>query len=191
MRLASLAAPLDRDAALAVANTRHGRDARRPVEASDVARIGGGFDRLRSGAETVRFLSALGVATPRAPLERQGLLRLKLVREAVRALAEGDGAGHERRMRRVLAGATYRIDDGVLRPQREGWDGFVDALAPALNELAAAARRLKVCHNSACGWVFVDETLNGGQVWCTAQGCGPRMRVRRYRRRNARSAIRS
>ena len=191
MRLTSLDAPVERDAVLAVANTRHGRDAQRPVAPRDLAAIPGGFDRLRSAAEALRFLDALGVARPHAPLERRHLLRLKLAREAVRALAEGDAAGHERRMRRLVAGATYRIDATTLRPERDGWDGFVDALAPAVNELAATPKRLKVCHNSACGWVFVDETLNSGQVWCTAQGCGPRMRVRRYRRRNARSLKRT
>jgi len=191
MRLGSLNAPLERDAALAVANTRHGPDARRPITPRDVAAIPGGFDRLRNAAEALRFLDALGVPRPHAPLERRHLLRLKLAREAIRALAEGDAAGHGRRMRRLVAGASYRIEAATLRPEREGWDGFVDALAPAVNELAATPRRLKVCHNAACGWVFVDGTLNGGQVWCTAQGCGARMRVRRYRRRNARSLKRT
>lgn len=192
MRLRSLSAPLDRDVVLAVANTRHGRDARRPI-APAVAEVAGGFDRLRSSAETVRFLHALGVATPDTPPGREQLLRLKTVREAVRALAEGDAAGYARRLRRLLAGATFRIDGDVLRPVGSGWEAFIAGLLPIVADLRANDERLKVCHNASCGWVFIDATTNRAQVWCGVQGCGPRTRVRRFRRRrrNARTPVRS
>lgn len=183
MRLTSLSAPLDRDGLLAVANTRHGPEALRPVAPHPVSRLADGFDRLRSGAETARFLTALGVDTPAGAPARYQLLRLKTIREAVRALAEGDDDGYARRVRRLTSGATYRIDGGILRPLDTGWDGLIAALLPGLVELAAGRERLKVCHNARCGWVFFDTTLNRSQVWCGTQGCGPRVRVRRHRRR--------
>lgn len=45
-------------------------------------------------------------------------------------------------------------------------------------------RRLKVCANSACRWVFYDESRNRVRIWCDSTLCGNVMKVRRFRERN-------
>jgi predicted RNA-binding Zn ribbon-like protein len=49
--------------------------------------------------------------------------------------------------------------------------------------LAQDARRLKVCGNSACRWMFFDESRNRIRRWCDARACGNVMKARRYRAR--------
>lgn len=180
--VASLTAPLPLEALLAVANTRHGPEAWRPLAPSPPARTVGGHDRLRDPRETSRFLDALGVVAPPGLPAPDDRARLKVVRDAVRALAEGDEGGHRRRAHRLLGPATFRVESGRLRATAAGWPGFIDGLAVGLLELRPLADRLKVCENPACGWVFVDRTRNASQVWCHEQLCADRLRARRHRR---------
>ena len=177
-----LRAPVPLDALLAVANTRHGPEAWRPLPPGPRARTAGGHDRLRDARETARFLDALGVAVPSGTPAPDDRARLKVVRDAVRALAEGDDGGHRRRAHRLLGPITFRIEPGGLRATSAGWTGFIDGLSVALLELVPLADRLKVCENTACGWVFIDRTRNASQVWCHEQLCADRLRVRRHRR---------
>ena len=182
MTMAVLRAPVPLEALLAVANTRHGPEAWRPLAPGPAARATGGHDRLRDARETARFLDALGVAVPPGAPAPDDRRRLKVVRDAVRALAEGDEGGHRRRAARLAATVTLRVESGRLRATSTGWPGFIDGLAVALLELPPLADRLKVCENHACGWVFVDRTRNASQVWCQDQLCADRLRVRRHRR---------
>lgn len=39
--------------------------------------------------------------------------------------------------------------------------------------------RLKACPGQACGWVFLDQTKNGGRVWCEMEVCGTRAKARK------------
>lgn len=39
--------------------------------------------------------------------------------------------------------------------------------------------RLKACPGEACGWVFLDQTKNGGRVWCEMEVCGTRAKARK------------
>ena len=181
-----LAVSLDlEDAALpAVANTRHGLEAWRPLPPGAHLVRGGVVDRLRSPGDAVAFLRALGVAIPPSAPTADELLRLRDVRECARALAEGDRRGYARRLARLLAGVVIGVDAaGVLQPSGSGWHAFASRLSIALIELDRARRRVKLCHNSACAWLFIDRTRNNTQVWCVEQLCGDRLRVRRSRRR--------
>lgn len=40
--------------------------------------------------------------------------------------------------------------------------------------------RLRLCRGDGCGWFFLDHTRNHSRIWCDAQDCGNRARVRRY-----------
>ena len=175
---------IDERALIAVANTRHGTEAWRPLPPGPHLVARGVVERLRTPADAVAFLRALGVAIPDGPPEMEDLLRLRDVRDCARALAEGDRRGYARRLAKLLGDVRLRIRaDGSARTTTEGWRAFGDGLAIALVELDPARRRLKLCHNSACAWLFIDRTKNASQVWCTEQLCGDRMRVRRSRRR--------
>ncbi|HVF79250.1 MAG TPA: CGNR zinc finger domain-containing protein [Solirubrobacteraceae bacterium] len=180
--MSSLRAPVALEALVAVANTRHGPEAKRPLAPGPAVRIAGGLDRLRDPREAARFLEALGVAVPPGAPAPEDRRRLKMVRDAVRALAEGDEGGHRRRTHRLVGPVTLRIESGRLRAAAGGWPGFVDGLAVTLLELLPHADRLKVCENPACGWVFIDRTRNSSQVWCRDQLCADRLRIRRHRR---------
>jgi hypothetical protein len=186
MRLSALRAAHRIEDVLAVANTRHGRDALRPLPPTERVAAREGFDRLRDRSEAARFLSALGVTTPSGAPSLEQILQFKLIREAVRALAEGDEVGYRRRVARVGSAAAFRLEGDQLRPTVTGWEGLIVGLLLPLVELRQHAGRLRVCHNAACGWVFLDQTRNGGMVWCEEQHCGERVRSRRYRRRHRR-----
>lgn len=64
--------------------------------------------------------------------------------------------------------------------------------AAVVAEVAASAARLltstdtsriKVCSNSLCRWIFVDETKGNVRRWCHDVLCGRLDRVRRFRQR--------
>ena len=176
--------PIGDAALVAIANTRHGLEAWRPLPPPERLVANGVVDRLRTPRDAVAFLEALGVDVPAGVPSADQLLRLRDVRECARTLAEGDRRGYARRLARLLADVTVRVGaGGEIRPLGDGWDHFARALSIALLDLDAMRRRVKLCHNSACAWLFVDHTRNNTQVWCAMQLCGDRLRVRRSRRR--------
>ena len=50
--------------------------------------------------------------------------------------------------------------------------------------------RIKVCANpDGCGWLFYDGSKNGSRRWCSMEGCGSKVKMRRqYAKRRARDA---
>jgi len=48
-------------------------------------------------------------------------------------------------------------------------------------------RRVKLCENPyGCGWLFYDGSKNGSRRWCSMEGCGSQVKMRRqYARRRA------
>ena len=182
--ISSIGSERDLHDVLSVANTRHGVEAIRPLPPTARVAAREGYDRLRSPSEVARFLAALGVPVPAGVPSVEQILRLKLIRESVRALAEGDEVGYQRRLDRLASGIAFRLDGRELKPAGAGWDALIGGLVLPLAELRGHAQRLKVCGNNSCGWVFLDGTRNSGMIWCDAQLCGDRMRSRRYRRRH-------
>lgn len=179
-----LSVAVDLPALIAVANTRHGTEAWRPLPPPAHLVRDGVVDRLRQSRDAVAFLRALAVDVPAGAPSPEQLVRLRDVRECARALAEGDRRGYARRLARLLAAVDPSVGPGAeVRGAGDGWDRFGRDLSLALIELDAIRRRVRICHNSACAWLFVDGTRNNTQVWCTEQLCGDRMRVRRLRRR--------
>jgi predicted RNA-binding Zn ribbon-like protein len=46
--------------------------------------------------------------------------------------------------------------------------------------------RVKECANHGCGWLFLDTSKNGSRRWCSMEGCGSQVKMRRqYARRRA------
>ena len=174
-------------AVVAVGNMRHGPEAWRPLAPRPELVSDGVVERLRTPRDAVAFLRALDVAVPAGQPTADQLLRLRDVRDAARSLAEGDRRAYARRCARIVRGVTLSLDaDGALRVAGSSWDAFADELAVALVTLGEQRRRLKICHNPACAWLFIDRTRNASQVWCSEQLCGDRLRVRRARRRASR-----
>ena len=41
-------------------------------------------------------------------------------------------------------------------------------------------KRVRYCQNKDCDWLFLDTSRSRTKRWCSARGCGNRMRVRRF-----------
>ena len=100
-------------------------------------------------------------------------------------------------LRRAYADA---MSTATLVPgeERVAWDWRLDA--PRLEQLlwpvarsaidlltAGDPRRIKVCENPyGCGWLFYDSSKNGSRRWCSMEGCGSQVKMRRhYAKRHA------
>ncbi len=77
------------------------------------------------------------------------------------------------------------------------WDADIRALDRMLWPIVSSAielltshdlRRVKECPGAGdCGWLFFDTSKNGTRHWCSMEGCGSRVKMRRQyaRTRNA------
>jgi predicted RNA-binding Zn ribbon-like protein len=70
-----------------------------------------------------------------------------------------------------------------------GWVGDEGTLDRPLWPIARAGvelltspgvARVKVCGNHGCGWLFLDTSKNGSRRWCSMEGCGSQVKMRRY-----------
>jgi predicted RNA-binding Zn ribbon-like protein len=120
---------------------------------------------------------------PRGPMRVETLGRLRVMRDAVQALLDGDRKGYLRRLRKLADYYSFalRVPSGGLRPLVGGWEGFVAALVLPLAELGERTDRLRRCSNDECFWVFLDLSRSGTRTWCHTNVCGNKMRARRYR----------
>lgn len=86
----------------------------------------------------------------------------------------------------------------VLAGGRTGWR--VPMVSPVANEvlapvlwsaadLALAVRRLRLCANDKCRWLFVDDSKGGSRRWCSMSTCGNRAKVQRHALRKAGRAL--
>jgi predicted RNA-binding Zn ribbon-like protein len=130
-------------------------------------------------------------------------LPLAKLRELLRRAAQRLAAG-----RALNAGETSKLNHVLNVPVRRrlvqrqnGWraelvpvkrDGnwAVAQIASSLTETLAGqqAKRLRVCANLDCRWIFRDPTKAGTKRWCNDRTCGNRARVRRARAAQKRSA---
>jgi len=70
-----------------------------------------------------------------------------------------------------------------LSLQRLGddWEVVIAEVATSAGRLISERRRLKVCANPHCSWMFVDESRPGTRRWCEVSICGSLVNVRRHR----------
>jgi len=160
-----------------------------------------GFGRLEDRLQSPEWLSDLlerwhlpdldppGDTTKRKLLELRSLLR-RIVETAHQEppVIQGDLD----RLNRFMAVPSYRQlarGDHDYRlevvPHRVGWDWIAAEIAASTADLLSNhdLRRLKVCDNPGCRWVFYDESRNRNRRWCESTSCGNRFKVRRYRER--------
>ena len=184
---------------MTVGSGLHGPDAQTPTDHT-LHLADGRLDRMRDPKDAATFLNSVASwwrahsdsiswTMPSGPIPRDALGRMRQMRDAVQALAEGDRAGYKRRMKALADHYTYRLDaqSGSLRSTARGWDAFIAGLLPALAELGEHPDRLRHCANEECGWMILDVTRNGSRTWCHSTLCGNKMRVRRFRARQRKS----
>ncbi|UFP92551.1 CGNR zinc finger domain-containing protein [Gloeobacter morelensis] len=155
-------------------------------------------DRLSDPDWLVRFLNRWGLAAVEAPDggELESLVQLRhLLRRIVDAVAAGEppADADADALNRVLQAAPtsrrlvccgkegYRLQ---LTPVRQDWPWVLAEIAASFAELLGTGdlRRIKICENPDCRWVFFDESKCCGKRWCD-DGCANLMKVRRFRKR--------
>jgi len=79
-------------------------------------------------------------------------------------------------------GGSYTLE---VVPHRHGWRWAQAELFRSLGTMLTEGQqhRLKICPNSACRWVFFDQTHGNTRKWCSDLTCGNRDKVRRHRAR--------
>jgi predicted RNA-binding Zn ribbon-like protein len=118
------------------------------------------------------------------------------VREALRAMGrrnngipcDCDAACLEAAAERSRLVLAFDADGGsALRPSSNGVDGALGNLLAAVyrSMLDRSWLRLKVCADDGCAWAYYDHSKNGCSRWCSAEGCGNRNKVKRFRERRA------
>lgn len=130
--------------------------------------------------------------------EERLLTRIRRVRAALRELLDAavekrpPQSGALREVNRALR-AAYVIElvpaaDGVSLDHRHEGDPISGAMArlseAVTRELTGDhVRRLRVCANDECLWVFNDHSPAGRRKWCDMSSCGNRAKAARHRER--------
>lgn len=118
--------------------------------------------------------------------------RMRSIVEAIcaeKALAEDDLDALNQHMQPLSAFPQLRTDTNGYRLEQitsvKGWSLVMARIAVDLAELISSenVRRLKICDNIDCQWVFYDESRNRVRRWCDDKCCGNLMKVRRFRER--------
>ena len=157
-------------------------------------------DHLQQPAWIEAFLkhwSWEGVGTP-FPIKKFGALRVAL-REAAEVVAQGATIPQELfdRLNRDLHCILHRVIEKkrsnyrvALRPLQRTWPWVAAEIVASFGTLLETGqlRRLKICPNDGCRWLFFDETKANTRRWCNDRRCGNRDKVRRLRARRAHDA---
>jgi len=151
--------------------------------------------------EMVRDILADAAADSDAEERLMG--RIRRVRGALRELLDAaveqrpPQSGALREVNRALR-APYVIElvpaaDGVSLDHRHEGDPISGAMArlseAVTRELTGQnVRRLRVCANEECRWVFNDHSPAGRRKWCDMSSCGNRAKAARHRERQKQKA---
>ena len=158
-----------------------------------------GADLFATPEALAAWLSRRGLVGDGGAVSRRDARRAVAVREALRAVAQANGA--ERPGRRLEA-ALVALDEAGRGPEVEvrfgvtgprlvpaagagGIDGAI-ALVSAITARAmidGSWARLKVCPGEDCGWAFYDHSRNQSGRWCSMAVCGGRAKARSHYRR--------
>ena len=163
-----------------------------PDPDGDVARLG----------SWLRAAGLVAAAPPRQRLERE-LPAFRELRVLVRSVADRLDAGRAPTKAQVAginrvmrAGTHYHAlraePDGTrfsMEPVGDGLEQARSAVAGSLAHYLADhdLRRLRVCADDTCRWLFVYRSPAGRRRWCDMRTCGNRAKVARHRARARRS----
>lgn len=133
------------------------------------------------------------------PDDPSAIERLAHLRELLRSILEAyiEVAPLEPATRRELeseinrAAFVVRIvnyhgsDRLALLREGDAWNIVTADIATSAMRLIGERKRVKVCANPDCSWMFEDESKSGSRRWCDVSICGSLVNVRRYRRASA------
>lgn len=133
------------------------------------------------------------------PLDEAALAALvdlrRLLLSMTEALAKGplpeqDLAALNATLLRVPLSRRMAQDAGEYRlevvPLKRDWDWVQAEIAASFAHIVAGhdPKRLKICANSHCRWVFYDESKSRTRRYCTPEKCGNLQKMRRFRARH-------
>src|SRR6185312_7968664 len=154
-------------------------------------------DDLQQPGWLEQFLVKWGLQVDRPPDEATltTLVALRtLLRSLIEALAEGQIDEQEQAalnaillkmpLRHHLVKDTtgYRLE---MVPLKKDWDWVQAEIAASFAHLLVDQdrKRLKICANPNCRWVFYDESKSRTRRYCTSDKCANLLKVRRFRAR--------
>jgi len=159
-----------------------------------------GQDDVATPAQLRAWLLARNLLSPRQRVTLDDVARAHAVREDLRALAaanDGDKLHAEAGRRLSRLGADFKLvvtfdGDGTSRLVADG-DGIYRGLGAILaivhhSQVDGSWGRLKVCAKDSCQWAFYDHSRNHSGTWCNMAVCGNRVKVARFRQRQARAS---
>jgi predicted RNA-binding Zn ribbon-like protein len=159
-------------------------------------------EELGSAQELSAWLREQGLLAGSAVLKasRADLTRVRKIRDELRALARRNNGLASDCEIEALEEASGRSRfsiafDGAgaarLRAQAPGVDGMIGTILAAVHASMADKTwpRLKACADETCDWAYYDHSKNGCSCWCSAETCGNRSKVKRYRERQAKGAL--
>lgn len=74
----------------------------------------------------------------------------------------------------------------TMEPQQKDWNWVQAEIAASFAHLITShdPRRLRICANSHCRWVFYDDSKSRTRRYCTPDKCANLLKVRRFRARH-------
>lgn len=187
-----LAATPQDDTCLAYANTRMYRGAPDPVD--ELRTLDDLIPRLPGlTAAGCAALSSWATAQPEAAaaLLADAIALRELVFRLFAAIAAGTRPAEPdlTLLNTALAAAPPRVHLARLG-ETYAWQADATPTAPALLApilwsaadllVQAPHRRIRLCANPDCGWLFIDASKNGTRRWCDMSSCGNRAKARRH-----------
>ncbi len=150
------------------------------------------YDRLELGEWRLWFVDRCGFLTQPKP---DALMHQELVdlRRLLRRLLESGGQPDDEavvQLNRCLSRSQWwelargeRHFDLRLRWSDEGWPAVMATVASSYARLLVSGgiRRVRVCANPDCSFVFSDDSPSASRRWCDAAICGNLLKVRRHR----------
>ncbi len=159
------------------------------------------FDRLESPEWRLWYAQRCGVTPERQP-SRATVTVLRDLRDVLRTLLESGrppGNSTLAHLNRFLGAPDrfwemsrlQRTTHLNLRWRREDWPAVMSATVASYAELLTSGgiRRVKVCGNPDCTFMFFDKSRNRSRRWCESAACGNLVKVRAHRARRQRAAV--
>jgi len=155
-------------------------------------------NRLENVAWLEGFLQEWKLTAPLPAEEAELLALLSLrnnLRQMVEAVVQGQGisAKDMEALNQILALAPSHLRLSIVEQEYRleqvsavaGWTSVMGRIAESFADLLVHQdrRRLKICDNQDCQWIFFDESRNRVRRWCDDKACGNLMKVRRFRER--------
>jgi predicted RNA-binding Zn ribbon-like protein len=155
-------------------------------------------DRLQQPEWIQEFLKRWDILMPNAPDTEtlQALMMLRsLIRRVVESLPDETPSNEDlNTLNKIMRdappiphlywnGQKYEIK--YVSPKKN-WHWVMAKIATSFADLLVSTdtRRLKVCENPDCRWVYYDESKSRTRRYCSNDKCGNLLKLRRFRSRH-------